>query len=93
VSVVDAVLHRGMSSGVETVLVAGEPVLRDGTFTRLNKAEVLEELAASLRVSLDEGEAQRRRLSGEVFPHVKRFYDGWLDERNRDPFYRPSDRY
>ena len=93
VSVVDAVVHRGKSSGVETVLVAGEPVVRDGTFTRLDKAAVLEALAASLRVPLDEGEAQRRRLSGEVFPHVKRFYDGWLDERKRDPFYRPGARY
>jgi hypothetical protein len=27
-----------------------------------------------------------------VFPHVKRFYDGWLDESKRDPFYRPSSR-
>ena len=28
-SVVDAVVHRGKTSGVETVLVAGEPVLRE----------------------------------------------------------------
>ena len=41
-SVVDAVVHRAKTSGVETVLVAGEPVLRDGQFTRVNKAEMLQ---------------------------------------------------
>ncbi|MGH8065554.1 MAG: amidohydrolase family protein [Candidatus Entotheonellia bacterium] len=90
--VLDAVVHRGKTAGVETVLIAGEPVLRDGKSTRVNKAEVLDALAASLRVPLQPDEERRRRLSREVFPHVQRFYDGWLDERARDPFYRPSSR-
>ena len=46
-SVVEAVVHRAKTSGVETVLVAGEPILRDGKFTRVNKADALEELAAA----------------------------------------------
>ena len=90
--VVDAVVHRGKTSGVETVLVAGEPVLRDGQFTRVNKADVIEELAASLRVPLQPEEERRRRLSREVFPYVEGFYAGWLDEKARDPFYRSSSR-
>lgn len=91
--VVDAVIHRAKTSGVETVLVAGEPVLRDGQFTRLNKADMLEELSAALRVPFQPSEERRRRLSPAVFPHVMRFYDGWLDEEARDPFYRPSSRH
>lgn len=27
-----------------------------------------------------------------VMPYVRRFYEGWLDERPREPFYRPSSR-
>jgi hypothetical protein len=77
---------------VDTVLVAGEPVLRDGRVTRVNKADVLAALAASFRVPLQPEEERRRHLAREVFPHVKRFYDGWLDESARDPFYRPSSR-
>jgi 5-methylthioadenosine/S-adenosylhomocysteine deaminase len=91
--VVDAVIHRAKTSGVETVLVAGEPVLRDGQFTRLNKADMLEELSAALRVPFQPSEERRRQLSPVVFPHVRRFYDGWLDEEARDPFYRPSSRH
>jgi cytosine/adenosine deaminase-related metal-dependent hydrolase len=92
VPVLDAIVHRGKASGVETVLVAGEPVLRDGVFTRVNKADVLEALAASLQQPLQPDEVHRRELSSRVFDHVKRFYDGWLDHGAHDPFYRPSSR-
>ncbi len=92
VPVIDAVLHRGKTSGVDTVLVAGEPVLRHGTFTRVNKAEVLEELATWLQRPLEPEEERRRELSSQVFEHVKHFYDGWLDEQSREPFYLPSSR-
>ena len=93
VPVVDAVVHRAKTSGVETVLVAGEPILRDGQFTRVNKAEMLQALADALRVPLQPAEQSRRELSPAVFPYVKRFYEGWLDESARDPFYRLSSRH
>ena len=91
--VVEAVVHRAKTSGVDTVLVAGEPVLRDGQFTRVNKAEMLQALADTLRVPLQAAEQSRRELSPAVFPYVKGFYEGWLDEGTRDPFYRPSSRH
>jgi cytosine/adenosine deaminase-related metal-dependent hydrolase len=91
-SVVDAVVHRAKTNGVSLVMVAGEVVLRDGRFTRVDKAALLEELAGSLRAPLTSEEEDRRRLSRAVFPVVKSFYDGWLDEDARVPFYRPSSR-
>ena len=91
-SIIDAVVHRGKTSGVETVLVAGEPVLRDGQFTRINKADVLADLAASLRVPLSPDDARRQQLARDLFPHVQHVYDGWLDESAREPFYRASAR-
>ena len=91
-SVVDAVVYRAKAEGVALVMVAGEVVLRDGRFTRVDKTAALEELAASLRAPLTPEEEARRELSRAVFPLVKRFYDGWLDEDARVPFYRPSSR-
>ena len=73
-------------------MVAGEVVLRDGRFTRIDKEATLAELAAALGAPLTEEEEARRRLSRDVFPVVKSFYDGWLDEHARVPFYRPSSR-
>jgi 5-methylthioadenosine/S-adenosylhomocysteine deaminase len=92
ISVVDTVVHRGKVSGVETVLVAGVPVLRDGQVIRVAKAAVLEELAAALRQPLNAEEIHRQQLARDIFPHVQRFYDGWLDEQAREPFYRTSAR-
>jgi 5-methylthioadenosine/S-adenosylhomocysteine deaminase len=91
-SVVDAVIHRAKTAGVALVMVAGEVVLRDGRFTRIDKPAVLAELATSLRAPLTSEEEARRRLSRDVFPGVERFYDGWLDEGGRVPFYRSSSR-
>jgi 5-methylthioadenosine/S-adenosylhomocysteine deaminase len=90
--VVDAVLHRARPAGVHTVLVAGEPVLRDGRFTRVDKAAVLEELARSLRAPLSDVEQRRRKLARDVLPHLRRFYEGYLDQQVRVPFYEPSSR-
>ncbi len=39
------------------------------------------------------GEEQRRRDTAHaVFPYVKRFYDGYLEGEEREPFYKPSSR-
>ena len=86
-------VHRAKTSGVKTVLVAGEPVLRDGQFTRVNKAEVLAELADSLRLPLRPEEERRQQLARDIFPYVQHFYDGWRDASAGEPFYRPSARY
>ena len=70
VPVVDAVVHLARTTGVETVLVAGEPILRDGRFTRLNKTEVIDELAATLRLPLRADEERRRDISKRLLPHA-----------------------
>jgi 5-methylthioadenosine/S-adenosylhomocysteine deaminase len=89
---VDAVVHRARAAAVDTVMVAGEVVLRDGRFTRVDRDAALAELAAALRAPLSPTEERRRRIAREVFPHVRRFYDGWLAGTPRDPFYAPSAR-
>jgi hypothetical protein len=59
----------------------------------VDKAAVLEELASALRVPLRPDEERRHALATALFPHVRRFYDGWLDERARDPYYRQNSRH
>lgn len=90
--VVDAVVYRARPAGVDTVMVAGEVLLKEGRPTRVDKAGALAELAASLRAPLRPDEESRRSLGRAVFPHVQRFYDGWLAGQAPDPFYRPSSR-
>lgn len=92
ISVVDAIVHRARASAVRTVLVAGEPIYRDGRFTRLDRDAVLDELAAHMARPVSEEERGRRELERALMPHVRRFYQGWLDGEERRPFYRPSSR-
>lgn len=95
VPIVDALVHLARDTGVETVLVAGEPIMRDRQFTRLNKADVLAELAASLSLPLRPEEERRRQLSKRLFPHVKKFYadEGYLSEPDGIPFYHMNCRH
>jgi hypothetical protein len=90
---IEALVQRGRPAGIETVLVAGEAILRDGRFTRVDKAAALEELAATLRAPLRPDEQARRHLIRQVIPHVRRFYEGWLDQTTIDPFYGLSSRH
>ena len=86
-------LHRARTTAIETVLVAGEPILRDGKFTRVDKDAALAELAESLQKPLRPEEQHRRVLSERLCPHVHEFYKDYLAEQTRTPFYRPSSRH
>jgi cytosine/adenosine deaminase-related metal-dependent hydrolase len=90
-SIVDALVHRGRAADIETVLVDGEAVLRNGRFTRVDREEVLKALAESLRRPLLPHEEKRRELSRHLLPHVRRFYDDWHPARGT-PFYGVNQR-
>jgi cytosine/adenosine deaminase-related metal-dependent hydrolase len=83
VPVVDAIVQLARTSGIDTVLVGGEPILRAGRFTRINKQDALESLAASLCIPLRPDELERRKLAKRVFPYVKNFYEdeGYLADK------------
>lgn len=93
IPVIEAVLHRSKTSGVDTVMVEGEVILKEGKFTRVDKEAMLAELAASLSVPRTPEEEQRRDLSQKVFPHVKKFYDGWLNQCTCQSFYCQNSRH
>jgi hypothetical protein len=90
--VVDAVLQRAKSDGVDLVMVAGEVVYEDARFTRVDRAAALRELHESLQHALSNDEIERRQLSKSLLPHVRRFYIGYFDPEAHVPYYRPSSR-
>jgi len=90
--VLDAVLQRAKSDGVDLVMVAGEVVYEGGRFTRVDRAAALRELHASLQHALSDDEVERRQLSKALLPHVWRFYAGYFDPEAHAPYYRPSSR-
>lgn len=89
---IDVLIQRAKTSAVQTVMIAGEVVYRDGRFTRVDRDAVLAEIATHLTRPLTSAEEERRDLAASVTPHVRRFYDGYLDELSADPHYRTSSR-
>jgi 5-methylthioadenosine/S-adenosylhomocysteine deaminase len=90
--VLDAVLQRAKVEGVQTVMVAGEILYQDGRFTRIDREDALRQLSELLKRPLSTEEQERRRLSKAVLPHVKAFYDGYMDMEAHQPYYRQSSR-
>ena len=80
VSIVDAVVHRGRSIDVDTVIVDGEVVMRDRKLTKIDKEALYAEFKKALDRPLEPGEADSRALGREVIPYMQRFYEGTLPD-------------
>jgi cytosine/adenosine deaminase-related metal-dependent hydrolase len=90
VPVLDAVVQRAKTKGVQAVIVAGEIVYQDGKFTRVDRDTALRQLSDILKRPLNGDELERRRLSRAVFTHVKAIYDGYYDPDAHEPYYRQN---
>ena len=90
-SIVDVVLYRGKMIDVDTVMIAGQVVYKDRKFTRLDKDDIVAQLAESLARDPNPGELERGRLGKELIPHVRRFYQGWeMAERQPHSIYNSA---
>ena len=89
---VDVLVQRAKSGSVHSVMVGGDWVYRDRRFTRVDRDEVLAQIARQLSQPLTEQERERGNLARDVMPHVRRFYDGYLDGLDDDPHYRSNGR-
>ncbi|SNB73054.1 Cytosine/adenosine deaminase [Arboricoccus pini] len=93
VPVLDAVIQRAKTEGVNTVMVAGEVVYQGGRFTKVDRDAALGQISDLLSRELSESEKDRRRLSKAVLPHMRAFYEGYIDPEGHVPFYRQSARF
>jgi cytosine/adenosine deaminase-related metal-dependent hydrolase len=92
IPVLDAVMQRAKTGAVDAVFVDGEIVYADGRFTKVDRDAVLAEIADILDRPRSPEEVARRELGLAVTPHVKAFYDGYLGDAPRQPYYAPSSR-
>ena len=80
VSIVDAVVHRGRSIDVDTVMVDGEIVTLDRRLTGVDKEALFKELKNALDRPLRADELDRRDLAKQVEPHLRRFFQGTVPQ-------------
>jgi cytosine/adenosine deaminase-related metal-dependent hydrolase len=91
-SLADAVIQRGKRGGVRTVLCDGAIIYDQSRITQVDQAAALAALHEELQRALSHDEMERRALSRALLPHVRAFYQGYIDPARHDPFYRTSAR-
>jgi cytosine/adenosine deaminase-related metal-dependent hydrolase len=92
IPLLDAVRMRAKTQGVRRVICDGDVIYEDGRFTRVDRDATLRALHEDLQCALTDDEIERRNLSKALLPHVKAFYDRYIDPAAHEPFYRPSSR-
>ena len=86
----DAVIQRAKNDAVTMTMCDGEVIYQNGVFTKVDKTAALKALHDDLSKALADDEVERRKLSVALLPHVRKFYDGYIDTTKHQPFYRPS---
>ncbi len=77
IDVVDTLLYRGKASHVDTVMIQGEVVVRDGTFIKMDKAEVLREIREQFARPVEGQALEAKKLAQGLTPFVEEFYKDW----------------
>lgn len=75
--IIDALIYRGKGLDVDTVMVDGEVLLREGKFLKMDKAEVTARLKESLARELTDREITAARLSQDIMPYINRWFADW----------------
>ncbi|MCZ7571227.1 MAG: amidohydrolase family protein [Ardenticatenaceae bacterium] len=82
-------LGRAVRADVDTVLVGGEVLVRNGELTRLDLARIEAELGNPQND--EHANRARRRLLRDLQPHIHTLYERWVPER-LEPYYPSNSR-
>ena len=74
---VNAVVYRGKSSHVDTVLINGEVVLAGGRSAKVDEEELASELRQQLASPIDSVTQSTRRMADRLLPFIEQFYSDW----------------
>ena len=92
ISLLDAILYRGRATDVDTVLVDGRVLLRDGKLTTIDREAVAGEIRSSLASPASAEERGRRRAWEALVPYVRDYYARRPLETG-EPHYLSNQRY
>ncbi len=84
---IDVLLYRGTRHFVDTVLVDGRVVVKDGRVQTVDVAELGQRLADASSVPRTEPEEAMGRSFQTVQEHVIQYYRGWPDKVDTKPYF------
>ena len=74
---VNAVVYRGKSTHVDTVVINGEVVLRDGRSAKVDEEALSAELQEQLSRPIEPETLANRDMAARLQPYIHQFYDDW----------------
>ena len=77
IHIIDALLYRGKARHVDTVIINGEVVLRDGKFVKISKEDVVKELRERYSRPMEQSVVETRSMVQRLIPYVEQFYQSW----------------
>ncbi len=93
---IDLLLYRGQSCIVQTVIIAGETILQNREFTKIDKNEIASKLVESLPNNYAELYRKEKEKWHALQQHISQHYKkhGWLTDNNvkQNPFYEVNSR-
>ncbi len=87
IDIVDALMYRGKARHVDTVLIDGQVVLRNGKFTKISKEDIGRELRERFSRPPGQSVVENRKMAERVIPYVKEYYRDW-SQGEAMPHYR-----
>ena len=75
-SIVDVLVHRVKEQDVQTVMVNGDLVVKDGETCKIDKTELFKEIKNALSLPLTSTQLEHQALAKSVMPFLKNFYAG-----------------
>jgi 5-methylthioadenosine/S-adenosylhomocysteine deaminase len=76
----DVVIQRAKTNAVSAVYINGELICENGTFTRLDRDEILEEMRAKLTQPRTPYDIKMRHMGKDVAPFVRQFYENYVPD-------------
>ena len=77
VDAVNAVVYRGKSANVDTVIINGEVALRGGRSMMADEDAVAAELRQQLARPIEPETLATRQMAARLLPYINQFYDDW----------------
>lgn len=77
INIVDVLLYRGKATHVDTVIIQGEVVVKDGQFIKMDKAAVLREIKEQFSRPVEGRALEAKKLAQGLSPFVEEFYKDW----------------
>lgn len=84
---VEAFVHLAQARHIDTVMAAGEPLLHEGRFTRVDEGAVAAELAAVAAAAPSAAYHEFSDTLRALGPYLAQHYEAWPADRDAAPFY------